>query len=74
MKSVTDDLAMSRVSSALLLLFAVFCSSPAAALSARDVMEKMSKEERYSYLIGLAHMHSYHAVLAGDRPRATCIV
>lgn len=46
---------------------------PAAAITASDVLGKMSDKERFSYVTGLVDMLSYQAVLANDRPRAECI-
>lgn len=48
-------------------------ATPALAITARDVMEKMEQKERYSYLTGLIDMMSYQALLGGDRTRAECI-
>jgi len=64
---------MPRLSSAFILCVACISASPARAFEARDVMEKMSKEERFGYVTGLADMLSYQYVLAGDRPHAECI-
>jgi hypothetical protein len=64
---------MSSLARTVLLIAPLFVSSSAAAITAKDVMEKMSKEERFGYLTGLADMLSYQYVLAGDRPRAECI-
>jgi hypothetical protein len=64
---------MSSLSSAFLLGVACLTATPALAIKASDVMEKMSEDERFGYLTGLADMLSYQYVLAGDRPRAECI-
>jgi hypothetical protein len=49
-------------------------SSSAFAITAGEVMDKMSKEERFSYLSGLVDMHSYHSILAGKKDHAKCII
>ncbi len=57
------------------LLFALTCtSSPAWAITAEDVMEKMGKDERWGYLTGLVDMMSYQEVLNSNDTRAQCIV
>ena len=48
-------------------------AQPAAAITARDVMEKMEQKQRFGYLTGLIDMMSYQVLLAGDRNRAECI-
>ena len=64
---------MSRTKSAALLVCFALAAHPAAAITARDVMEKMEQKERFSYLTGLIDMMSYQVLLAGDRVRAECI-
>lgn len=64
---------MSKAARAVMLVSVCLASSPAMAITAKDVMEKMSKEERFGYLTGLADMLSYQYVLAGNRARAECI-
>jgi hypothetical protein len=58
------------------LLLAVVLGSVAApsafAITARDVMEKMSKQERYSYLTGLIEMRAFYAAQAGDAALPKC--
>lgn len=51
----------------------LFAASPALAITAEEVMTKMSKQERVSYLIGLADMLSYQSVLTGNRAHAECV-
>lgn len=53
-----------------------FCLSAqtASAITAGDVMEKMTEKERFGYLSGLVDMLSYQALLSGDQPRAKCMV
>lgn len=51
----------------------VLAAGPAAAISAKDVLEKMGEKERFSYVTGLVDMLSYQSVLAGKRDRAECI-
>jgi len=62
-----------KLSAAALLLLVVHASL-AFAITAKDVAEKMSKEERFSYLTGLVDMLAYQAVLAGNRAHAKCVV
>jgi hypothetical protein len=47
--------------------------SAALAITAKDVMEKMTDKERFGYVTGLVDMLSYQFVLAGNRTRAECI-
>ena len=60
---------------AVLAAFLASCllSSPSHAITSRDVTEKMSKEERVSYISGLVDMLSYQWVLQGDRTHAVCV-
>jgi hypothetical protein len=46
---------------------------PASAITAKDVLEKMTDKERFGYVTGLIDMLSYQSVLAGNRDRAKCI-
>lgn len=55
------------------LLFAASCP-PAFAITASDVMDKMSKEERFSYLTGLVDMMAYQSLLAGKKDHAKCVI
>lgn len=64
---------MSRIKFAALLACFALAAHPTAAITARDVMEKMEQKERFGYLTGLIDMMSYQALLAGDRARAECI-
>jgi hypothetical protein len=48
-------------------------AEPARAITAKDVLEKMTEKERFSYVTGLVDMLSYQSVLAGNRSRAECI-
>lgn len=48
-------------------------SSPAAAITARELMNGMKPDERNGYLAGMVDMLSYQAVLAGTKQRARCI-
>ena len=43
------------------------------AITAKDVMEKMTEKERFGYVTGLVDMLSYQSLLAGNRQRAQCI-
>lgn len=45
----------------------------AVAITAKDLTDNFSSEMRKGYIAGLVDMHSYDAVLAGDRERARCI-
>jgi hypothetical protein len=58
---------------ALLAAALVLATQPARAITAKDVLEKMTEKERFSYVTGLIDMLSYQLVLAGNRPRAECI-
>lgn len=64
---------MSKTFWAAVLAVFVLAVHPAAAITARDVMEKMEQKERYGYLTGLVDMMSYQTLLAGDKTRAECI-
>jgi hypothetical protein len=54
-------------------LFLLLVPQSAGAITALDVMEKMSKEERFSYITGLVDMLSYQSILAKNKKRAECI-
>lgn len=43
------------------------------AITAKDVLDKMSKEERVGYLTGLIDMLAYKELLAGDKAYAQCL-
>jgi hypothetical protein len=43
------------------------------AVTAKDVLEKMTEKERFGYVTGLVDMLSYQFVLAGNRERAECV-
>jgi hypothetical protein len=45
----------------------------ALAITAKDVLEKMTDKERFGYVTGLVDMHSYQSLVGGDRKRAECI-
>lgn len=62
-----------RISIIIVLFLLVATQHNAMALTAQDVMQKMSTTERFGYLTGLVDMLSYQYVLAGDRKRAKCI-
>ena len=64
---------MSKLKSAALLACFAFAAQPAEAITARELMEKMDRNQRFGYLTGLIDMMSYQALLAGDRARAECI-
>jgi hypothetical protein len=48
-------------------------SRNAAAITAQDVTEKMSHDQRFGYLTGLIDMTMYQTALSGNRTRAQCI-
>jgi hypothetical protein len=48
-------------------------TSAAVAITAKDVMEKMTEKERFGYVTGLIDMLSYQHLLSGNRERAQCI-
>jgi hypothetical protein len=56
---------------ALLMLTATVHS--ASAITAEDVMKKMSHEQRVGYLAGLVDMLAYQAAANGDRAKGNCI-
>ena len=56
-----------------ILALSLSITGDAGAITAGDVMEKMTDKERFGYLTGLVDMLSYQHVLAGDRPRAQCV-
>lgn len=58
---------------ALLAISIPVVSSPCAALTARDVTEKMTKDERSGYLSGLIDMRATMAGLSGDANLPRCI-
>lgn len=64
---------MTRLYAAALLLTSGLMNSPAFAITAGDVMNKMEQKERFGYITGLVDMLSYTAILTGNRPRAECI-
>lgn len=56
-------------------LFAVVCiNAPAQAMMARDVLEKMTADQRSGYFTGLVDMLSYQHLLDGNEQRAECVV
>jgi hypothetical protein len=63
-----------RLSFVLALLAAVVLpAGKARAITAKDVLEKMTEKERFGYVTGLVDMLSYQFVLAGNRGRAECV-
>lgn len=62
----------SIVSSAFVLSLLFGCES-AFAITAKDVIEKMSKQQQFDYLSGLIDMRAYQALQGGDAALATCI-
>lgn len=46
----------------------------AAAITSAEVMNKMSKDERFGYVTGLVDMLAYQTALAGHGKDAVCIV
>lgn len=44
------------------------------ALTAREVMQEMPEQKRFSYLSGIVDTLSYQSLLDGNRQRAECIV
>jgi len=44
------------------------------AISADDVSNKMSKDERFGYVTGMLDMLTYQASIGGNKPKADCIV
>lgn len=54
-------------------LAAAAFSSPATAITSKDVMEKMSKDQRFGYLTGLIDMLAYRELLAGNKVYAQCL-
>ncbi len=55
-------------------LFLLLVPQVAGAITALDVMEKMSKEERFNYITGMFDMMSYQYILSGDEKRGKCII
>lgn len=51
---------------------ALFTQS-ATAITAEDVMKKMSKEERFGYLTGLIDMLTYNTATTGNGSKAACL-
>lgn len=51
----------------------VMCATPSLAVTARDVMQKMSKQERFSYLTGLIDMQMFQAGQSGQAAVSRCI-
>jgi hypothetical protein len=65
---------VSRVAAASVSALALLVSVQVAmAITAEDVMKKMSKEERFSYLTGLIDMLAYQTAAAGNSAKASCI-
>jgi hypothetical protein len=48
-------------------------ATPALAITAQDVMQKMTQHDRYNYLTGLIDMRTYIAAQAGNGTMAKCI-
>ena len=46
---------------------------PSFAITAKDVMEKMSKQDRFNYLTGLIDMRAFVAAQSGDAALPKCI-
>lgn len=46
----------------------------AAAITAEDVMKRMSQEQRIGYFSGLIDMLAYQTAAAGDRAKGNCII
>jgi hypothetical protein len=55
------------------ILLSAISTTSAFALTAKDVMEKMSKDDRNGYLTGLIDMRMFVAAQAGDAKLAQCI-
>jgi hypothetical protein len=53
--------------------FSIFAAFPAMAITARDVTEKMSKDDRYNYLTGLIDMRAFQAAQSGDTAFSKCV-
>jgi hypothetical protein len=53
--------------------FSVMGMSSAMAITAKDVTEKMSKDERYNYLTGLIDMRAFQAAQSGDTAFSKCV-
>jgi hypothetical protein len=54
-------------------LAVILTEQSAAAVTADDVMKKMSRDERFGYVSGLIDMLSYQIALSGDKSRAKCV-
>jgi peptide methionine sulfoxide reductase MsrA len=61
------------LSAAALAATVVLTGGGAKAITAKDVLEKMTEKERFGYITGLVDMLSYQSVLAGNRTRAECV-
>jgi hypothetical protein len=59
--------------SAAAVMAALALPNAAHAITAKDVLEKMTEKERFGYVTGLVDMMSYQSVLAGNRTRAECV-
>jgi hypothetical protein len=59
--------------SATILLAIASAPNPAAALSAGDVIDKMSNAEQTAYMFGSAEMAAFLAHASGNTTRAQCI-
>ena len=64
---------MSRTTRFILLITVAIGASPAMAITAEDVLEKMSKDQQFGYLTGLIDMLAYKELLEGDKPYAQCL-
>jgi hypothetical protein len=60
-----------RITAAILLC--LLGSAPALAITAQDVTQKMSKQDRFNYLTGLIDMRAYAAAQSGDAKMPKCI-
>jgi hypothetical protein len=73
-KSPADKMAPFRFSiSTATVIASLALPHSAFAITAKDVLEKMTDKERFGYVTGLVDMLSYQSVLAGNRARAECV-
>lgn len=60
-----------RITAAILLC--LLGSAPALAITAQDVTQKMSKQDRFNYLTGLIDMRAYAAAQSGEAMRSNVL-
>lgn len=71
--STKNDLSKSTVTALAAACMCLLTSAPCLAITAKDVMQKMSKQERFSYLSGLIDMQMFQAGQSGKAAASQCM-